>query len=125
MLVDLNFTNQVKMVKFMKFEFLEKFALCCILCKIYYCRVFLPKQVIRYIRPFRCDNTLGFCCLQELEVQCPPGKTIGWVKQNCSFLSPRFSVLDDTGHVVYTIKGPCFSCKWCDVEFQVFLYKCI
>ncbi|XP_064394742.1 phospholipid scramblase 2-like [Halichondria panicea] len=76
-------------------------------------------EVMRLVRPFRCDNTLGFCCLQELEVQCPPGETIGWIKQNCSLFSPRFSVTDASGQVVYRIKGPCFSCKWCDVEFRV------
>ncbi len=110
----------------------ESANVCIVRCSIYSCapgvnnslyiqRLPFPWQVIRLVRPFRCDNTLGFCCLQELEVQCPPGKTIGWIKQNCSLFSPLFSVTDANGQVVYKIKGPCFSCKWCDVEFQVYI----
>lgn len=75
------------------------------------------------MRPLRCNSIVCFCCLQELEVQSPPGVTVGWVKQNCSLLAPRFSVMNEYHQVLYRVNGPCFSCKWCDVEFQVREYE--
>ena len=78
-----------------------------------------PCQVIRLLRPYRCECTLCCCCRQQMEVQSPPGVTIGWIKQNLSFLSPDFSVTDESGELMYRVKGPCLTCKWCDVEFHV------
>ena len=79
-------------------------------------------QVIRLIRPIRCAAWCCFCCLQEIEVQSPPGTTIGWVKQDCTFLFPWYSVQNADGETVLKIKGPCWQCKWCDIEFQVYLF---
>ena len=80
---------------------------------------FLSPQVIHLVRPYRCTGWCCFCCLQEVEVQSPPGTTIGWVKQDCSFIYPAFSIQNADGDTVLKIKGPCWTCRWCDVEFKV------
>ena len=38
-------------------------------------------EVIHLERPYRCSAWCCFCCLQELEVQAPPGQVVGYVKQ--------------------------------------------
>lgn len=38
-------------------------------------------EVIHLERPMRCNGACCFCCLQEIEVQSPPGTIIGYVKQ--------------------------------------------
>jgi len=38
-------------------------------------------EVIHLERPMRCSSFCCFCCLQEIEVQSPPGTIIGYVKQ--------------------------------------------
>ena len=85
----------------------------------------LSLQVIRIERPLRC---LGFppicccCCLQQVEVQSPPGTVIGYIKQDLSFLSSWFSVVNVDEEVVLKITGP--PCRFGEVEFQVyFFYK--
>lgn len=81
----------------------------------------LSLQVIRIERPLRC---LGFppicccCCLQQVEVQSPPGTVIGYIKQDLSFLSSWFSVVNVDEEVVLKITGPPF--RFGEVEFQVY-----
>lgn len=77
------------------------------------------KEVIHFVRPLRCSDWCCFCCLQELEVQSPPGTTIGWVRQDFSFIFPMFSILNAERETILKMKGPCWTCKWCDVEFQI------
>lgn len=81
-------------------------------------------QVIHFVRPYRCVGWCCFCCLQEMEVQSPPGTTIGWIKQDCYFVFPSFSILNAERETVLKIRGPCWTCKWCDVEFKVRYIKC-
>ena len=82
-----------------------------------------PSQVIHLDRPCRCSDPLcGFCCLQEIEVQSPPGTVIGYVKQNFSWWLPKFSILDAAGTVQLRIQGPCCYSKCCEVEFEVCVY---
>ena len=76
-------------------------------------------QVIHIERPLRCQGWCCFCCLQTVEVQSPPGSVVGYIKQDCTFVYPWFTVENAEGEVVLKIKGPCWTCKWCDVEFQV------
>ena len=76
-------------------------------------------QVIQLIRPYRCQNWCCFCCLQTMEVQSPPGTTIGHIEQDLTFIYPWFSVKNADGETVLKIRGPCWTCKWCDVEFEV------
>ena len=39
------------------------------------------REVIHLERPLRCSAWCCFCCLQEIEVQSPPGTVVGYVKQ--------------------------------------------
>lgn len=77
------------------------------------------REVIHLVRPYRCNAWCCFCCLQEMEVQSPPGTTIGFIKQDCTFIYPWFSVQNADGETVLKIKGPCWTCRWCDIEFQI------
>lgn len=76
-------------------------------------------QVIHLVRPYRCMSCLCFCCLQKIEVQSPPGTVIGYIQQDCSFVYPWFSVLNAEEETVLKIKGPCWTCKFCEAEFEV------
>ncbi len=71
------------------------------------------------MRPLRCSAWCCFCCLQEMEVQSPPGTTVGFIKQDFSFINPKFSVQNALEETILKIKGPCLPCKWCEAEFQV------
>jgi len=50
----------------------------------------LGREVIHLVRPLRCQACCFPCCLQELEVQSPPGNVIGIVEQQWTF-SPQGS----------------------------------
>nr|XP_033780227.1 phospholipid scramblase 1-like [Geotrypetes seraphini] len=79
------------------------------------------REVIRFIRPFRCVTCWCPCCLQELEVQSPPGTTIGFVIQNWHAFLPKFSIQNASKETVLKVVGPCLACNCCcgDVNFEV------
>lgn len=78
------------------------------------------REVIHLVRPFRCASCWCPCCLQELEVQSPPGTTIGHIIQNWHPFKPKFSVQNISKETVLKIVGPCFACNCCgDVNFKV------
>ncbi|XP_034020593.1 phospholipid scramblase 2-like [Thalassophryne amazonica] len=80
----------------------------------------MDREVIRLIRPFRCVSCWCPCCLQEMEVQAPPGTTIGYVKQDWHPFIPRFSIQDANKVTLMKLEGPCFACNCCgDVTFQL------
>ncbi|KAE8279087.1 Phospholipid scramblase 1 [Larimichthys crocea] len=80
----------------------------------------MDREVIRLIRPFRCVSCWCPCCLQEMEVQAPPGTTIGYVKQDWHPFVPRFSIQDANKETVMKLEGPCFACNCCgDVNFEL------
>ncbi|XP_044039253.1 phospholipid scramblase 2-like isoform X2 [Siniperca chuatsi] len=80
----------------------------------------LDREVIRLIRPFRCVSCWCPCCLQEMEVQAPPGTTIGYVKQDWHPFLPRFSIQGANKETVMKLEGPCFACNCCgDVNFEL------
>uniref|UniRef100_A0A3Q2NQ39 Phospholipid scramblase n=1 Tax=Fundulus heteroclitus TaxID=8078 RepID=A0A3Q2NQ39_FUNHE len=80
----------------------------------------MDREVIRLIRPFRCVSCCCPCCLQELEVQAPPGTTVGFVKQDWHPFLPKFSIQGADGQTVLRLEGPCFACNCCgDVNFEV------
>ena len=92
-------------------------------------------EVIHLERPMRCTGCCCFCCLQEMEVQSPPGTIIGYVKQklvsefsvqdlkifcSCTLWAPQFTIQNESGDSMLLIKGPCCTCQFCaDIEFQV------
>lgn len=78
------------------------------------------REVIRLVRPLKCVSCWFPCCLQEMEVQCPPGNTIGYVVQTWHPFTPRFSIQNVEKETVLRVLGPCFACS-CggDVSFEV------
>ena len=79
----------------------------------------LSSQVITLHRPLRCCHWCCFCCLQEVEVQSPPGATIGYIQQDFTFLYPWFSIQNEDRQTLLKLKGPCCCYTWGDVEFEV------
>ncbi|XP_048017650.1 phospholipid scramblase 1-like isoform X2 [Megalobrama amblycephala] len=69
------------------------------------------QEIIRLVRPFVCN-----CCGNELEVQSPPGVTIGYVRQNCHFFLPKLTVENERGEPAFKIAGPCVACACCTDE---------
>lgn len=80
----------------------------------------MDREVIRLIRPFRCVSCWCPCCLQELEVQAPPGTTVGYVIQDWSLCVPKFSIQNADRKTQMKLHGPCFACNCCgDVNFEL------
>ncbi|XP_055486394.1 phospholipid scramblase 2-like [Leucoraja erinacea] len=78
------------------------------------------REVIHLVRPLKCVSCWFPCCLQELEVQSPPGTTIGYVTQTWHPFLPKFSIQNVERTTVLMIVGPCFACNCCgDVAFEV------
>ncbi|XP_039515946.1 phospholipid scramblase 1 [Pimephales promelas] len=78
------------------------------------------QEVIHLIRPYRCTSCCFPCCLQEMEVQSPPGNTIGYVKQDWHVFRPMFSIYDMSKTKVLSIEGPVCAVSCCgDVDFDV------
>ncbi|XP_006627627.1 phospholipid scramblase 3b [Lepisosteus oculatus] len=78
------------------------------------------REVIRLIRPFRCASCWCPCCLQEMEVQAPPGTTIGYVLQDWHPFLPKFSIQNSSKETVLKLEGPCFACNCCgDINFEL------
>ncbi|XP_041949675.1 phospholipid scramblase 1 [Alosa sapidissima] len=76
------------------------------------------QEVIHLIRPFRCASCCCPCCLQEIEVQSPPGTTIGYVVQDWHMFLPKLSVLGPSKENLMKIEGPCCAISCCgDVDF--------
>lgn len=80
----------------------------------------MQREVIHLTRPLRCSSCCFPCCLQELEVQSPPGNVVGYVAQKWSIFYPRFEILTATREPMLLIEGPFCQCNMCgDVEYKV------
>lgn len=80
----------------------------------------LGQEVLTLTRPLRCTLCCFPCCLQELEVQSPPGNPIGYVKQDWHPVVPKFTILNERMQPQLKIKGPCCDCMcMSDVVFEV------
>ncbi|KAJ8274415.1 hypothetical protein COCON_G00090400 [Conger conger] len=78
------------------------------------------QEVITLTRPLNCGSCCCPCCLQELEVQCPPGNPIGYVIQDWHPYLPKYTIQNEQKEPVLKIVGPFCSCKCCsDVNFEV------
>lgn len=63
---------------------------------------------------------MRLCMCLQMEVQAPPGTTIGYVKQDWHPFLPRFSIQGAHKETVMKLEGPCFACNCCgDVNFEV------
>ncbi len=79
-------------------------------------------EVIHIVRPLRCTGWCCFCCLQFMEIQAPPGQIAGYVKQDCTFWNPQFTILDAEENEIFKIHGKCIAlcCRWCsDIDFEM------
>lgn len=78
-------------------------------------------EVMRLLRPLRCHECCFLCCLQQVEVQAPPGVTIGFVRQDWTFVYPSYSICDASGRAALGVLGPLISstCFGRDILFQV------
>uniref|UniRef100_A0A3Q4I2N7 Phospholipid scramblase n=1 Tax=Neolamprologus brichardi TaxID=32507 RepID=A0A3Q4I2N7_NEOBR len=80
----------------------------------------MDREVIHLIRPFRCSSCCCPCYLQEMEVQAPPGTTIGYIKQDWHPFLPKFSIQGANKETLMRLEGPCFACNCCgDVNFEL------
>ncbi|XP_017689312.1 PREDICTED: phospholipid scramblase 1 [Lepidothrix coronata] len=80
----------------------------------------MGREVITLQRPLRCSSCCCPCCLQEVEVQAPPGTRVGYVVQNWHACLPKFTIQDEKGMDILKITGPCVVCSCCeDVNFEV------
>lgn len=80
----------------------------------------MGQEVITLTRPLRCGSCLCPCCLQELEVQSPPGTPIGYVVQSWHPYLPKYTIQNEKKQDVLKIVGPCCTFKCCsDVNFEV------
>uniref|UniRef100_A0A8C8YSM3 Phospholipid scramblase n=1 Tax=Prolemur simus TaxID=1328070 RepID=A0A8C8YSM3_PROSS len=80
----------------------------------------MGKEVITLTRPLRCSSCCFPCCLQELEIQAPPGIPVGYVIQNWHPCLPKFTIQNEKREDVLKITGPCVVCSCCaDIDFEV------
>ncbi|XP_062305187.1 phospholipid scramblase 1-like [Osmerus eperlanus] len=80
----------------------------------------MGREVIRLIRPLRCNSCLCPCCLQELEVQAPPGITVGYVSQVWHPWTPKLTIQGANQETLMTLEGPCFAFNCCgEVNFEL------
>ncbi|XP_069476468.1 phospholipid scramblase family member 5-like [Ambystoma mexicanum] len=78
------------------------------------------QEVIHVIRPLRCNTCWIPCYLQKLEVQAPPGSTVGFIIQNWHPLQPKFTIQNERKEDVLKIIGPYATCGCLgDVDFEV------
>ncbi|KAK3567928.1 hypothetical protein QTP86_027288, partial [Hemibagrus guttatus] len=78
------------------------------------------KEVLTVTRPLKCSSCWFPCCLQELEVQAPPGTAIGYVTQDWHPYLPKFTIRDERKRAVLRLVGPFCDCNCCsDVIFKV------
>ncbi|XP_064408720.1 phospholipid scramblase 1-like [Latimeria chalumnae] len=78
------------------------------------------RDVMVVSRPLRCSTCCFPCCLQELEVQAPPGIPVGYVVQEWHPCLPKFTIQNERREAVLKIVGPCITCScFNDVHFKV------
>ncbi|XP_027048674.1 phospholipid scramblase 1-like [Pocillopora damicornis] len=80
----------------------------------------MQREVMHLSRPVRCQCCWWPCCLQEIEIQAPPGTVIGYVQQKPSPWKIKLEIQDSQHQHIMTINGPCCPCGCSDIEFPVF-----
>ncbi|XP_062957531.1 phospholipid scramblase 1 isoform X2 [Cynocephalus volans] len=78
------------------------------------------REVVTLERPLRCSSCCCPCCLQEIEIQAPPGVPVGYVTQTWHPCLPKFTIQNEKREDVLKITGPCVVCSCCaDVNFEI------
>uniref|UniRef100_A0A8D0L3N4 Phospholipid scramblase n=1 Tax=Sphenodon punctatus TaxID=8508 RepID=A0A8D0L3N4_SPHPU len=77
----------------------------------------IGQEVMAVERPF---NLLFSSLFQELEVQAPPGKPIGYVIQKSYNYAPEFAIQNEERIDILKLVGPCITCScFEDTRFEV------
>ncbi|XP_021108434.1 phospholipid scramblase 1-like isoform X2 [Heterocephalus glaber] len=95
---------------------------CCGPCRPFTLKILdnLGREVITMERPLRCDDCCFPCCLQEIEIQAPPGVPIGYITQKWHPCLPKYAVQNERREDVLKITGPCVACRCCtDIDFKI------
>ncbi|KAM7337172.1 phospholipid scramblase 2 isoform X5 [Alexandromys fortis] len=80
----------------------------------------LGQEVMTLERPLRCSSCCFPCCLQEIEIQAPPGVPIGYVTQNWHPCLPKLTLQNEKKENVLKVVGPCVACTCCtDIDFEI------
>lgn len=83
----------------------------------------LNREVMTMQRPLKCTICCYCCCpstRQEMEIQCPPGVTIGFVREHWNLFRAIYNLQNEKKEVMMKIVGPCLSSGCCsDFVFQV------
>lgn len=83
----------------------------------------MGREVMTMQRPFKCTCCCYCCCpsvRQEMEVQCPPGVTLGFIREQWRPCRALLSVQNERREAMMSICGPCFTYGCCsDSAFQV------
>ncbi|XP_070322718.1 phospholipid scramblase 2-like isoform X1 [Odocoileus virginianus] len=80
----------------------------------------LGREVITLERPLRLNCFCIPCCLQEIEIDAPPGVPIGYVTQIRHPFLPKFRIQNEDRKDVLKIIGPCCMCSCCgDTDFEI------
>uniref|UniRef100_G3TC86 Phospholipid scramblase n=1 Tax=Loxodonta africana TaxID=9785 RepID=G3TC86_LOXAF len=69
----------------------------------------MGREIMTMQRPYRC-TCCCFCCpsaRQELEVQCPPGVSIGYVAEHWNLCRAVYSIQNEKKENVMGVLGPC------------------
>ncbi|EDL20919.1 uncharacterized protein LOC78459 isoform X1 [Mus musculus] len=86
---------------------------CCGAIRPFTMRIFdnSGREVITLRRPLRCDCCCCPCCLQQIEIQAPPGVPVGYVIQTWHPCRPKFTVQNEEKQDVLKIIGPICVCN--------------
>lgn len=80
----------------------------------------MQREVIHLSRPLRCQCCCCPCCLQEIEIQSPPGTVIGYVEQKWTWWKAKLEIQDAQRQPIMVVNGPCCPCSCgSDVEFPL------
>lgn len=80
----------------------------------------LGREVMTLERPLRCSSCCFPCCLQEIEIQAPPGVPVGYVTQTWHPCLPKFTLQNEKKQDVLKVVGPCVVCSCCsDIDFEL------
>ncbi|XP_052572783.1 phospholipid scramblase 2 [Peromyscus californicus insignis] len=80
----------------------------------------LGREVMTLERPLRCSSCCFPCCLQEIEIQAPPGVPIGYVTQTWHPCLPKLTLQNEKKQDVLKVVGPCVACTCCtDIDFEI------
>lgn len=84
----------------------------------------MNQDIMLIKRPLRCTGSCWCCeCMRQyMEVECPPGEPIGYIKADCSCCFPSFSILTSDMQQVLKVKAPCggYGCiNCCNPKYKV------